>query len=264
MSLTRHFRPRLRPLEDRATPSCLVYLHLRQDTLVVRGDDLGNTVRLAAEGARVSVTCDRDPTVAFDGVTRIVADLAGGADRFAAARTPGSAQIAPLPLRLWLATGGGDDVANLEWSPGGGDSVWVDLGLGGDVFDSRMIPPPDPDTPDVAVALTVRGGAGPDRITSRMGIRPTPFLPPLVDFTLPLDGGAGNDVLGARFESGATQQTVADLHVALSGGDGNDALRLPASPGVAFDLGAVADGGAGFDVGVFSPGVRFVNVERLG
>jgi hypothetical protein len=33
---------------------------------------------------------------------------------------------------------------------------------------------------------------------------------------------------------------------------------------MAFDVDAFVDGGAGFDVGLFSPGVRHVNVERLG
>jgi hypothetical protein len=79
-----------------------------------------------------------------------------------------------------------------------------------------------------------------------------------------MDGGTGNDLLDAQFEADATQQKVADLQVALSGGDGNDSLRLTWTPGIAFDVDAFADGGAGIDTGVFSPGVRHVNVERLG
>jgi hypothetical protein len=393
MSRLRTSRPRLNPLEGRDTPSCLVYV--QQDTLVIRGDDLANDVRVAAEGGRVSVTCDRDPAVTYDGIRRIAADLAGGPDHFTMSRTPG-----PAPLSLRLSAGAADDVVNLDWAPGGSDSVWVDLGDDHDRFDARLIPPPDPEVPEVSVTMTVlgvagldritsrmgiqptpftpstafefvadggegndviaaeadvlpaepqqpvlpqvppsarfavslqggagddeitarigieptpfvpvvdfvvgidggdgndavavntqidpgslvgfnpqpeppvlniaigvRGGAGLDRITSRMGIQPTPFLPPAIDVSLRMDGGTGNDLLDAQFEADATQQKVADLQVALSGGDGNDSLRLTWTPGIAFDVDAFADGGAGIDTGVFSPGVRHVNVERLG
>ena len=97
----------------------------------------------------------------------------------------------------------------------------------------------------------------------RMGVEPTPFQPPLSEFDLVLDGGAGSDVLDAAFEANPTQQTVQKVRVALLGGAGNDTLRVMWTPGLAFDVDAFADGGTGFDVGVFSPGVRHVNVERL-
>ena len=110
--------------------------------------------------------------------------------------------------------------------------------------------------------LSLLGGRGTDRITFRMGVQPTPFAQP-IDCTLMMDGGDGGDVIDAEFTSDPTRQKVAELRVALVGGGGNDALRLLRTAGAAFDVNALADGGAGIDVGVFAPGVWHVNVERL-
>ncbi len=109
-----------------------------------------------------------------------------------------------------------------------------------------------------------------DRVDELLGVndaleeleQPTPFLPPLIRCNLTMDGGAGNDVLDAVF-SADTKQKVAELNVALFGGDGADMLRLLWTPG-AFEALAFADGGAGLDTGLFSPGVRHVNVESVG
>jgi hypothetical protein len=78
-----------------------------------------------------------------------------------------------------------------------------------------------------------------------------------------MDGGAGNDVLEATFRSDSTAQKVAELNVTQLGGDGNDLMRLLWSEG-AFDTTAFADGGVGFDTGLFSPGVKHVNLEKVG
>jgi hypothetical protein len=122
---------------------------------------------------------------------------------------------------------------------------------------------PQPEPPVVRFGLALRGGDGADRITSRLGIGPVPFFPPAVGCTLVMDGGAGNDLLDAQFDAEASGQGVADLRAALLGGDGDDALRLLWTAG-AFDALAFADGGAGIDTGVLSPGVRHTNVERVG
>jgi hypothetical protein len=91
-------------------------------------------------------------------------------------------------------------------------------------------PPPEP---ALNFVVGLRGGLGVDRIVSRLGGEPTPFAPPVIGCALAMDGGAGNDVLDAQFAADATQQKV-------------------------------ADGGARFDIGVFSHGVRHANVEWLG
>jgi hypothetical protein len=109
--------------------------------------------------------------------------------------------------------------------------------------------------------LEVRGGQGHDNISAVMGVEPQPFLPHITIGVI-LDGGNGNDTLSADFRGPQAGQIVADLVVALVGGDGDDALRLLWTD-EAFMVLAFADGGDGLDTGVFSPGVRHINVERV-
>ena len=150
---------------------------------------------------------------------------------------------------------------NLDVDGGAGDDALSAISFVGPGTAEGFNPQPEPPAARFDVAL--RGGSGVDRITSRMGVQPTPFLPVVVGCSLVMDGGAGNDVLDAWFDADAAGQKVAGLRVALLGGDGDDSLRLGWTEG-AFDALAFADGGAGVDVGVFGPGVRSVNVERLG
>jgi hypothetical protein len=121
---------------------------------------------------------------------------------------------------------------------------------------------PEPFRPaEFQLILEVRGGAGNDDINAVMGIDPQPFLPPISIIAI-VDGGLGHDALSAEFRTAAAGRIVADLLVAMFGGDGDDTLRLLWTDG-AFDVLAFANGGDGFDSGVFSPGVRHINVEQV-
>lgn len=338
-------QPRLEPLEERALLSCDVFA--RDGTLFIRGDDAANVVSVAATGARVSVTCDNAPAMTFDGIGQVVADLGAGNDTFDAALNPPPASAtppAPLAMRLSVqgglgadritsrmgvqptpflpsmtfevnADGGaGNDVVSANafvhpaaaqgyypwpWVPEARFTMSLNGGLGDDDVSARMgIEPtpflpvthfnlamdgglgndilsvntnvdpgalvgfnPQPEPPAVRINVDLRGGDGADRITSRMGVEPTPFLPPVVDVNLTADGGVGNDVLDAEFRGAASRKV--GLRATLLGGDGDDTFRLLWTRD-AFETTASADGGAGFDTGLFSPGVRAVSVEQVG
>lgn len=328
MFKTRRYRPLMEPLEDRSLPSCTVFV--QGDTLFIRGDDAGDIVKVAVLHKQTTVICNGGSEVAnTEGIKAIVADLGGGKDSLDFRRDPPPDPWEPFSL-LFVA-GSGDDVANLDWAPGGQDSIWIDMGLGNDTLDVEVDFPPTPNLPGpTEMTMSLFGGSGRDRLNSRMNIQPTPFHKminchlimdggagddilavnteigpgPLVGANPPLelpvfsfdldlrgsdgndrivsrmgieptpfhkmaacdltiDGGTGDDVLDAQFSTGTRNQKVADLRVALLGGDGNDALRLSFTPG-GFAASAFADGGMGFDTGRFSPGVKHVNVEQVG
>jgi hypothetical protein len=327
MFKTRRYRPLIEPLEDRSLLSCTVFA--QGDTLFVQSDMMGDHFKLTFEHKQASVACNDAPAVTFDGISRIVADLGAGQDNFDAYMDPTPTPWASFSLRL--STGADADVVNVKWLPGAQDSAWIDLGDGNDLFNADIDLTLDPNLPEApSLNMSVFGGLGRDRITSRIGIQPTPFHkmvdlnlsmdggagddilsentdidpsalvgfnpqpePPIIhvgvemdggdgsdritsrwgvgpepfhkafDLDLSMDGGVGDDALDAQFSDHKGSQNVADLRVALLGGDGNDALSLLLTPG-AFDAAAFADGGAGFDTGLFSHGVKHKNVEQVG
>jgi hypothetical protein len=76
-------------------------------------------------------------------------------------------------------------------------------------------------------------------------------------------GGQGNDRLSAVLAP-SPAASPPEVLVELLGEDGNDALSLLVRGGVdPALLMALADGGDGFDTGIFSAGVRHINVERV-
>jgi hypothetical protein len=116
--------------------------------------------------------------------------------------------------------------------------------------------------------LNADGGAGNDIVSAQafvlpatdVGFNPQPE-PPVGRFNVNINGGAGNDVLNAVF-GGEVGPDSANLNVSMFGGNGDDRFTLLWDEEVWNAL-AFVDGGAGFDAGIFSPGVRHVRVERV-
>src|SRR5262245_21622799 len=132
MFTNRLSRPSLEPLEDRSLLSCTVFAE--RDTLFIQGDVTHDSFKLTAHQAQVTVICNGGPAMTFAGITAIVADLGAGNDSFEMTRVLEPIPQPWSPFALGLTMGAGGDVANIEWSAGGEDSIWVDMGDGNDSF----------------------------------------------------------------------------------------------------------------------------------
>lgn len=174
-------------------------------------------------------------------------------------------RVATAGAPVFVSTGDGDDV--LDGSSEAADLPFayiVDLGAGDDSFTQIATFAPT-DAGRIRGAISVSGGVGDDRIV--LLVRLAPGTPPRggteVDLDVTVDGGTGDDALFV-FGSvlGSTASLTGTIDVDVLGGTGNDHLWVlwPSfGPTVVFD--AVADGGAGFDIGVTSPSVTRVGIE---
>jgi hypothetical protein len=254
---SRSYVPSLEDLERRDTPTCTVTYNPVTETLLIKGDNTANHIRIVDNGlhpsspiANVGVVCDGvsqqfnhvavirvqamggddqvsyDQTGEFMGGRIVDVDLGPGNDRFVASL---SSVLAFVNVEL--------DVHGDSPSPVAGpgkDTIIVTAG-------GRM---------DGTLNLNIDGGGGDDRIfVSDFGSVGGQLL-------VNVDAGAGNDQVLANFQFAAPTTGLVSAHVL--GGAGQDNMTLNIGGNLPPIVDGLLEGGPGIDTLLATPNVTVI------